>query len=348
MQNNRYWYSDNPFYLSGYGLPNCTCYAWGRTWEISPLHKPTLPTGNAETWFGNVGLPYTKGQIPKLGAIMCWSHPTSGGHVAIVEKINGNTITTSNSAWGGRYFYTRDYTRGNEDNGNYKFQGYIYNPYVESSVLPPRPTKWISRASGLNREEMENNALIVIYTYRDMGFADETIAAMLGNMQAESSVNPEREEDGGGGGYGLVQWTPQSVLINHCNTLGLSPYTSGDVQLKVIPSEVRNVSGVAEWYTTEAFIRNYYNSGATSDMIGITGEQFLSNSMGWSADKLAIMFMTGYERPSYDPGTNHYQQRMQNALEWLEFMGGVPPTPTTRKRNHFPIWLMVMRKRGLL
>ena len=32
--NNPKWYSDNPFYQSGYGMPNCTCYAWGRFWEV--------------------------------------------------------------------------------------------------------------------------------------------------------------------------------------------------------------------------------------------------------------------------------------------------------------------------
>lgn len=65
-------------------------------------------------------------------------------------------------------------------------------------------------------------------------------------------------------------------------------------------------------------------------MIGITGQQFLSNSMGWSADKLAIMFMAGYERPSYDPSVNHYQARMSNALAWKQYMQGViPPSPGT-------------------
>lgn len=32
--NNFHWYSENPFYQAGYGMPNCTCYAWGRFWEI--------------------------------------------------------------------------------------------------------------------------------------------------------------------------------------------------------------------------------------------------------------------------------------------------------------------------
>lgn len=194
---------------------------------------------------------------------------------------------------------------------------------------------WISRSSALTQSEMENNANIIINYYRSLGINDKTIAAILGNMQAESSINPEREEVGGAG-FGLVQWTPVSVLQNHCNTLGLSPYTNGDVQIQVLKAEIQNQTGVAEWYTSSAFISNYYNSGATSDMIGITGQQFLDNQMNWAPDQLAVMFMAGYERPSYDPNINHYQTRMQNALNWFTYMGGIiPPTLTIRKKHKF-------------
>lgn len=58
MLNNFYWYSDNPFYQSNYGLPNCTCYAYGRFWEISdpqrkkenkPINLP-LSDGRKMVW----------------------------------------------------------------------------------------------------------------------------------------------------------------------------------------------------------------------------------------------------------------------------------------------------------
>nr|DAP77565.1 MAG TPA: Morphogenesis protein 1 wall, phi29, hydrolase, infection [Caudoviricetes sp.] len=206
---------------------------------------------------------------------------------------------------------------------------------------------WISRNSALNQSEMENNANIIINYYRSVGIDDRTIACILGNMQAESSINPGRYEGGVGPGYGLVQWTPQSSLINHCSTLGLSPYTSGDVQLQVIVEEITGSSSVREWYTSSAFISNYYNSGATSDMIGISGSDFLHNTMGWSADKLAVLFMAGYERPSYDPNVNHYQIRQTFALNWLQYMGGVvPPTPTPgNEKNKFNFVLFNKRRR---
>lgn len=200
---------------------------------------------------------------------------------------------------------------------------------------------WISRAGPLTQAEMENNADIVIDYYRSIGINDSTIAGILGNMQAESGINPERQEVGGQG-YGLVQWTPITILQNHCNTLGLSPYNDGDVQLQVLIAEITNQSGVGRWYTTQAFIENYYNSGATQDMIGITGQEFLDNNMNWSPDKLAIMFMAGYERPSYDPSVNHYTVRMQNAIDWYIYMGN-NPSPKIKKKNNFR-WVLYAKK----
>lgn len=29
IRGSAYWYSDNIYYQSGYGMPNCTCYAYG-------------------------------------------------------------------------------------------------------------------------------------------------------------------------------------------------------------------------------------------------------------------------------------------------------------------------------
>ena len=185
---------------------------------------------------------------------------------------------------------------------------------------------WITDNRYLTDSEMKNNADIIINYYRAIGLNDNTIAAILGNIQAESTFSPTLTERGGGGGYGLVQWTPITDLQNACSKLGLSPYTSGDIQIQVIIKEIQGTpSTIRQWYTTSGFISPFYNSGATADMIGVTGEQFLRNTMGWTADKLAIMFMVGYERPSYNPDVNHYTARKQNALNWLNYMGGVVP-----------------------
>lgn len=136
MRGNPYWYSRNPFYQAGYGLPNCTCYAWGRFWENADINgdysnRPNLSTGNAEDWWGyNDG--YQRGDTPGLGAVLCLADgPFSGdGHVAIVEEINGDgSIICSNSAWGGAYFYLTTLQPPNYlPAAGYHFQGFIYNP----------------------------------------------------------------------------------------------------------------------------------------------------------------------------------------------------------------------------
>ena len=204
---------------------------------------------------------------------------------------------------------------------------------------------WIYDTSGgaLTEEEAKNNADIIINTYRASGWDDASIAGLLGNIENESGFNPMRQEVGGQG-YGLVQWTPKSVLENHCQTLGLSPITNGDNQLICITAEILgNPSSVNEWYSTKAFIQNYYPSGATDDMIGVTGSQFIKNEMKWSADKLALLFMVCYERPNYDPDINHIDRRKEDALKWFEYMGGViPPTPTENK-NFW--WIYYMKRR---
>lgn len=129
MQGNPWWYSNgNPFYASNYGLPNCTCYAYGRYAEIRNGFA-ALPISDGGQWWGDVSAQFQKGQTPALGAVACWYDPNGGaGHVAIVEELQQNgDITTSNSAWRSTYFYLEHLTRAsNYQYSNYIFQGFIY------------------------------------------------------------------------------------------------------------------------------------------------------------------------------------------------------------------------------
>ena len=128
---NKYYYSDlNVFYKYGYGMPNCTCYAWGRAYELLNK-KPDLCVYDAYLWYGynkEHGY-YPYGQTPKLGAIACWVYSSGvSGHVAVVEKIEDDTITFSNSAYAGTTFYTTTSPINDPSDGRstWIFQGYIY------------------------------------------------------------------------------------------------------------------------------------------------------------------------------------------------------------------------------
>lgn len=208
--------------------------------------------------------------------------------------------------------------------------------------------EWISRSEALTEDETITNGKIFGDVFTGLGYNINTISALAGNAQSESGINPGRVEAGGGGGYGIFQWTPKSDLIDACSQLGLSPYTDGTLQCRCLDGELFILRN--QWYTTRAFITPYLSSGATYDMIGITPEQFKSNSMAWNPDKLAILFMVAYERPSRDPATNHADQRKVNANNWYQYYTGNPPTPTPpepSKTDKGLVAILSQSKRGL-
>lgn len=144
-KSNKYYYKSNPYYQSGYGIPNCTCYSFGRFYEVLGS-KPKLSLRNAENWWGhNDG--YKRGQTPKLGAVACWRRGKVGngsdgaGHVGNVEVIDGNKVICSMSAWGGTSFYTKIFTKGKYDYNGFIFQGFIYNPAVKDEAPKTSTTK---------------------------------------------------------------------------------------------------------------------------------------------------------------------------------------------------------------
>ncbi len=127
-KDNKYYYSDNIFYKSSYGLPNCTCYAWGRWYELLDT-KPTLCINNATDWYYYAD-GYAREQTPSLGDIACFvNYSTNIGHVAVVEEIySDGSILLSNSNYGGSLFYTIKLDKPYNLGGGYKFLGFIKFP----------------------------------------------------------------------------------------------------------------------------------------------------------------------------------------------------------------------------
>ena len=131
-------------------LPNCVGYVWGRAYEILG-HRPNLSINNAyQFWGQNInGGYYSYGQTPKLGAVICWGqadfyNANTGqtertlGHVAIIEKIEGNYITFSESNYGGSRWELKTKTLDEikRINGG-NLQGFIYlGDFVDGPSKP--------------------------------------------------------------------------------------------------------------------------------------------------------------------------------------------------------------------
>ncbi len=143
---NKYYYDGkyNIFENAGYGMPNCTAYAYGRAYEILGT-QPNLCRYNAGEWWSwniNEGY-YEYGQEPRVGAIACWDkYDNDNGHVAVVEAVSSTSITLSESAYGGFVFDTRVENIDDKNLGyssNYRFLGYIYI-LEDDGTSPPLTT----------------------------------------------------------------------------------------------------------------------------------------------------------------------------------------------------------------
>lgn len=139
-KDNKYYYKDNIFYQCGYGMPNCTCYAWGRFYELTGKY-PKLDTGNAERWYNHTEDGYKRGKTPKLGSIICWEGVGSkAGHVAVVEEIySDGSILTSNSAYKSTNFYMKTLKPPKYNMGSsYEFEGFIHVPMEFEDEKPSK------------------------------------------------------------------------------------------------------------------------------------------------------------------------------------------------------------------
>ncbi len=141
---------------TGTVLPNCVGYAWGRAAEILG-RDPKLSVGHAKTMYTRTWDGFARNpNVPKVGAIACWDG-IIWGHVAVVEEVNGNRVTLSQSGWGGpRFSLKRNIIapkKGDSfsywtNDGRFErctFQGYIYiGDFVPDSQVSPSPTNSVS------------------------------------------------------------------------------------------------------------------------------------------------------------------------------------------------------------
>lgn len=147
-------------------LNNCVGYAVGRYAEAAEDSVCRLESTNAENFFtvaNKKGIPTSA--VPHVGGVMVWSKGKIGdgsdgaGHVAFVERIQGNTVITSESGWNSFTWklVKRNESKGAKGNwgqpGTYKYLGCIINPAVYNPFDRPvitlkrgmkgDPVKWL-------------------------------------------------------------------------------------------------------------------------------------------------------------------------------------------------------------
>jgi hypothetical protein len=194
----------------------------------------------------------------------------------------------------------------------------------------------------LTDEEMLVNAKYIYNFLNGKGWSKNAIAGMLGNMQSESSINPNRwQSDNIGnlsGGYGLTQWTPATKYIDWANAHNLIPEEM-DSNLKRILAEVESDT---QWGA------NVISGIPPYNFAGFTQSKE-------SAYTLAVNFLLFYERPD---SQNHFPQdltvqkmRGDQATFWYNHIGGNTPDPDPDpdpdhpQRDRMKLFYMIGRRR---
>ena len=178
----------------------------------------------------------------------------------------------------------------------------------------------------LTAEQQQQNAKYIHSFLNSNGWSLNAVAAILGNMQAESGLNPGRWQSDAVGntaaGYGLVQWTPATKYFEWCNSEGYSDPSEMDSGLNRI---IYEVSAGIQWIQTDTYSFSF--------------EDFTKSNS--DAGELAKAFLLNYERPA-DQGASVQSYRAGLALEWLSFLksngsqgGGSGGVGGIRKRKKF-------------
>ena len=179
-------------------------------------------------------------------------------------------------------------------------------------------------SNALNHSQMEVNATYLYNALTSRGWSINAIAGILGNMQAESSINPGRWQGnnvGVGPAYGIVQWDPFTKYTNWALNQGLDP-SEMDSNLSRIDYEIANN---LQWIPTSQYNFSF--------------QEFTTSNE--TPEYLASAFLKNYERA----GVEVEEQRRKNARSWYEYLGGITPTPPkpTKKQHKFP-WVLYAKK----
>lgn len=162
----------------------------------------------------------------------------------------------------------------------------------------------------LTDEEMYENADMFYSFFANRGYTLESIAGMLGNIYRESHVNPGcKERESSDYGWGLIQWTPATILLEYATLHGWDWY-DGATQCELIAEEIETDRGV--WIPTTRY--NY------------SGEEFSQLTDLYEATGAYC-----YERER--PGVVALEERYEWAGIFYEYISGheppIPPTPPT-------------------
>ena len=177
------------------------------------------------------------------------------------------------------------------------------------------------------QEEQENNVQVIhnLTAREPYNWTEEGLAALCGNMQSESAINPNRWEGDTVNyerGFGLVQWTPATKYIDWA---GSDWNSNWNKQIKRIQYEAEN--GLQWFENPDAPAVGYPLSPP------MTLNELLHSKE--NPGLLAWYFILYYEHPA----DVNQPSRAEQAATWYTFITGHPPGPVPGTKTKGKAWL---------
>lgn len=171
-------------------------------------------------------------------------------------------------------------------------------------------------AQGWSRAQKAQNVDVIASYFRSIGWTINAIAAMVGNMEAESYINPGQWEHGHPVeqqppqyGFGLVQWTPWTKYTSWAGADFRTNYDKELYRIKYEQDWDDNYPNQGQWISTATYPFSFTDfAHATEDVAGIQ----------W----LAMCFFKNYER-----GVGGEAARQSNAEYWYQYLQQHSPGP---------------------
>ena len=171
---------------------------------------------------------------------------------------------------------------------------------------------WTHVASQSNQLQIDNATEMWNY-FRSLNYSEQATAAIMGNAQHESALNPAQWQYGGyvgdmQDGYGLFQWDDASRYITtYCGHYG---YDRTDGYYQCVWVETQTIGGLEgnQWIPKPGVNPSSWDDFKISTM---------------SPADLAYTFCRNWERGYWE------QRRADNAQYWYQYFTGTPPAPPT-------------------
>lgn len=190
-------YTSNSNIFTKYGYKGqCTWFTYGRVLEKLSINLPSEFYGNAvDWWYADVkDKTYAYGSEPKANSIVVWGGGNRGyGHVAFVEKVEGDTVYFNEGNFSVRGAYDGNLKSLSKEaiknRGNLFLKGYIY---LSSTTPSTSPSSSNSGQANNSEEAKTSKGLVNISSYTttlNVRSSASGSSGIVGTLKKGSSIN---------------------------------------------------------------------------------------------------------------------------------------------------------------